>query len=183
HAGHLLATYAWGGMTRLWDAASGEPLATAPGVLTGPFSPDDRRLPFSAHAKLGVWEVVHGRPCRVLHPGMIGNRTENSDANRQVLGVDFSPDGRLLAAACGDGVRLYDADSGPELAFLPIGPCDTVLIHPDGKSLITYGRTGLYHWSISSSAPPVPDVRRVGPPRLLYRANQPHSYLAVWMPD
>jgi WD40 repeat protein len=182
HAGHLLATYAWGGMTRLWDAAAGETLATAPGVLTGPFSPDDRRLPFSAHAKLGVWEVVHGRPCRTLHPGMIGNRTENSDAKRQVSGADFSPDGRLLAAACGDGVRLYDSDSGQELAFLPIGPCDTALFHPDGKSLISYGRTGLYRWPISSGAPAGPDMRRVGPPRLLHRANQPHSYRAAWMP-
>ena len=39
HTGYLLATASWDGTTRLWDAASGEPLATAPGgslrLLTG----------------------------------------------------------------------------------------------------------------------------------------------------
>jgi WD40 repeat protein len=182
HEGHLLATYAWGSTTRLWDAASGETLAMATGILAGPFSPDDHRLPFFHNVKLGVWEVDRGQQCRTLHPGMIGNRTAKPRAGRQIIGADVSADGRLLAAACWDGVRLYDGNSGQELAFLPVGYSETVLFHPDGKSLIGYGRTGLYAWPICLDAPAGADVRRVGPPQLLHRANQPQWYKAAWMP-
>ncbi|MGC2449461.1 MAG: hypothetical protein WA477_17560, partial [Candidatus Sulfotelmatobacter sp.] len=47
HTGHLLATASGDGTTRLWDAASGELLTTAPGIAMG-FARDDRRLAFRA---------------------------------------------------------------------------------------------------------------------------------------
>ena len=59
HTGYLLATASWDGTTRLWDAAAGEPLATAPGELLG-FAPDDRRLAFVVGGKIGVWDVATG---------------------------------------------------------------------------------------------------------------------------
>ena len=60
HSGYLLATASWDGTTRLWDAASGEPLAIAPGDLLGSFAPDDRRLAFRSGGKIGVWDVAAG---------------------------------------------------------------------------------------------------------------------------
>ena len=69
HSGYLLATASWDG-TRLWDAASGEPLAIAPGRVAGAVSPDDRRLAFYiVGGKIGVLGRGHGpRECRTLHP-------------------------------------------------------------------------------------------------------------------
>jgi serine/threonine protein kinase/WD40 repeat protein/tetratricopeptide (TPR) repeat protein len=185
HEGHLLATYAWGGTSRLWDAASGEALATVTGHLIGPFSPDDRWLPFMHNDKIGVWEVAHGRECRTLHPGMIGNRIDKPEAGTAVHGADISPDGRLLAAACGDGVRLYDTATGSELAHLPVGECGTVLFEPKGQSLITYCRTGLYRWPIRFDDHGGSERLRVGPPRLLGRGMSARVFgycKAAWMP-
>ncbi len=61
-----------------------------------------------------------GDECRTLHPGMLGNRTERRDAT-VVFCADFSPDGRLVATSDGDGVRLWEADTGRELAHLKAG--------------------------------------------------------------
>jgi serine/threonine protein kinase/WD40 repeat protein/tetratricopeptide (TPR) repeat protein len=198
HEGHLLATYAWGGTSRLWDAASGEALATVTGRVDGPFSPDDRWLPFQHDDKIGVWEVPHGRECRTLHPGMVGNRTDEPGDGTAVYGADISPDGRVLAAACGDGVRLYDTASGRELAHLPVGACGTVLFEPNGQSLITYCRAGLYRWPIrfddqaplSVSPQPRGEIQkgvwRVGPPQLLGRGMSARIFgycKAAWMPS
>ncbi len=165
HSGYLLATASWDGTTRLWDAASGEPLAIAPGGLLG-FAPDDRRLAFVAGGKIGVWDVAAAPECRTLHPGMLGNRTEARDATG-VLSADVSPDGRLVATSDGDGVRLWESDTGRELAHLKAGYCETVLFHPDGQSLISSGRWGLYRWPIRPDPERGPDAIRVGPPELL----------------
>jgi serine/threonine protein kinase/WD40 repeat protein/Flp pilus assembly protein TadD len=183
HAGHLLATSSWDGTTRLWDAASGEVLASAWGQLEGPFSADDRRLPFYANAQLGVWDVAHAAECCTLHPGMIGNRAEKPVASGQVQGADFSPDGRLLAVADGDGVRLYDTATGLELAHLPTGRCDTVLFQPDGRSLVSCGPPGLYRWPIRGEEEAGYVHLRIGPPISL-RAGQPEPvcHRAAWIP-
>ena len=81
HAGYLLATTSHDSTTRLWDAASGEPLATTPGGYLG-FSPDDRRLGFVAGGEVGVWELATAPECRMLHPGMLGNRSERGTRPR-----------------------------------------------------------------------------------------------------
>ena len=60
-----------------------------------------------------------------------------------MIAADVSPDGRLLATGDGDGVRLWEADTGRELAQLKAGRCETVLFHPDGQSLISSGESGL----------------------------------------
>ena len=141
HSGYLLATSSWDGTTRLWDGVSGEPLAMAPGNLRGWFAPDDRRLAFRVGGKVGVWDVAVAPECRTLHPGMLGNRSE-ATMNVGVMSADVSPDGRLIATGDGDGVRLWEADTGRELAHLKSGYSDTVLFHPDGESLITQRPVG-----------------------------------------
>ena len=86
HVGYLLATASYDGTTRLWDAASGEPLAMAPGAFLS-FAPNDRRLALRAVAgrsASGTWP----RPpeCRTLHPAMLGNRDERRDATGVAFG-------------------------------------------------------------------------------------------------
>jgi len=133
HSGYLLATSSWDNTTRLWDAASGEPLAIAPGNLRGTFAADDRRLALAASGKVGVWDVAVSSECRTLHPGMLGNRSETRDATF-VSAADVSPDGRLVATSDGDGVRLWEADTGRELGHLKAGLRHTVL--SDRKSVV-----------------------------------------------
>jgi eukaryotic-like serine/threonine-protein kinase len=180
HSGYLLATSSWDGTSRFWDAASGEPLAMAPGWL-GRFSPDDRWRTFSSGGMIGVCEAAAGAECRTLHPGMLGNRNERRDATA-VTCAEFNSDGRLLATTDADGVRLWEADTGRELTGLTTGLCETVLFHPDGQSLISSGPCGLYRWPIRLDPEHGPDAIRVGPPELL-RENAGTGSRATWLPD
>jgi WD40 repeat protein len=147
HAGHLLATASGDGTTRLWDAPSGECLATVTGSALD-FAPDDRRLAFGLGASIGVCEFASGDEFRTLHPAMLGNRSEKRDAVGVLSGA-FSNDGRLLATSDEDGVRLWEADTGREIAHLMHGGCADALFHPDGKSLVICGMSGLHRWPIS----------------------------------
>jgi serine/threonine protein kinase/WD40 repeat protein/tetratricopeptide (TPR) repeat protein len=184
HSGFLLATTSWDGTTRLWDAASGEHLVTAPGDLSSGFSADDRWLAFQMgdSGKFGIWDVAAAPECRTLHPAMLGNRTERRDATG-VDRSDFSPDGRLVATSDGDGVRLWEAETGRELAYLRTGSCGTVLFHPDGRSLISAGQWGLYRWPIQSDPERGADALRVGPPEVLSETAGGQWNRATWLPD
>ena len=182
HAGHLLATSSFDGTTRLWDGVLGEPLAIAPGTLQGSFAEDDRSLAFSIGGKIGVWDVATASECRTLHPGMIGNRSETAFAT-DVQSADVSSDARLLATGDADGVRLWDAFAGHELAQLRCGPSVTVLFHPDGQHLISSGRWGLFRWPIQPDPDRGADAIRVGPPELLREPSGREFWKATWLPD
>ena len=182
HSGYMLATSSWDGTTRLWDGASGEPMATAPGMVLGCFSPDGRRLGFSVAGKVGVWDVAVATEARTLHPGMLGNRSEVQDAS-VVLAADVSPDGRLVATADNDGIRLWEADTGRGLAHLKAGYCETVLFHPDGESLVSSSRWGLYRWPIRPDPDRGPDAIQVGTPELLRETEASEWKIATWLPD
>jgi WD40 repeat protein/Flp pilus assembly protein TadD len=183
HSGYLLATTSGDATTRLWDATSGEPLVAAPGVIEG-FAPDDRGLAFRIgdSGKFGIWDVAAAPECRTLHPAMVGNRTERRGAT-DVNCSDFSPDGRLVATSDGDGVQLWEADTGRELAHLRTGWCGTVLFHPDGRSLISAGTWGLYRWPIRPDPERGADALRVGPPELLRETTGDWWARAIWLPD
>jgi len=198
HAGHLLATWSWDGTTRLWDAASGEALVTTAGSFWR-FSADDRHLAYRTGTAVGTWEVAHGRECRTLHHGMTGDHSENRK-NLYLRWADFSPDNRLLATVGSDGVRLWEADTGRELAHLITGAGIIALFHPDGQSLITLSARGLYRWPIRPVALPegIPsgrgaspvregrdaEVVQIGPPQFIRDMGADQTFWhAVWMPD
>jgi WD40 repeat protein/tetratricopeptide (TPR) repeat protein len=181
HAGYLLATSCSHGSTRLWDAASGELLATAPGSFLR-FAPDDRRLAYGVVGAVGVWDVASGDECRTLHPAMFGNRAERRDATN-VGSSAFSPDGRLLATGDGDGIRLWEADTGREVAFLKNADCGSVLFHPNGKSLISSGKGGLYRWPVRPDPQHGADAVCIGPPQLLQEIASHEWKAATWLPD
>jgi hypothetical protein len=74
---------------------------------------------------------------------------------------------RLLVAAGGDGVRLWNAATAQEITHLPIGRHEAVVFHPRGDRFFTYGRTGLRSWPIHTSADGGPARLQVGPPQIM----------------
>src|SRR5262249_48815841 len=74
-ASALLATAAWDGTVRLWDAAVGEELLTAPESFLG-FSHDGRRVASLDGATIRIRDIARDQEVRILNPAGIGNRTE-----------------------------------------------------------------------------------------------------------
>jgi WD40 repeat protein/serine/threonine protein kinase len=161
HSGDLLASTAWDGTLRLWDPMTGRLLLTLPGgsgTLPPRFSPDDRLLACTATgSEVELWEVGAGAACRVLHVPL---------TDGEIHSTALSKDGPLLASASSDGVRLWDGQSGREVARLAIGETRSVLFHPADGSLFTSGSRGVYRWPVAGDRDS-PHGLRIGPPRQL----------------
>jgi eukaryotic-like serine/threonine-protein kinase len=171
HAGDLLTSCGWDGVTRFWDPVLGKEQFSLPGghLALSSFSPDDSRLPYGRYPRgLGLWEVATGRECRRLG---LGGRA---------FGAALSPDGRLLATAHDDGARLWDLKAGRPRAFLPARGCRSPLFHPDGHSLVLSGHMGLQQWPMHMTEKPDGLTLRIGPPQTLLRTALEQ---ARWGPD
>jgi WD40 repeat protein len=73
----------------------------------------------------------------------------------------FSPDGRLLATALGETIRIWDASSGAELATLPPagGSVHNLAFSPDQRLLMSMSEGDLIElWVVPGGAEPAADV-------------------------
>ncbi len=110
------------------------------------FSPDGTRLVTSDEGGVNVWDLrIEGGfdrvpEVRILSPG-------------NVIGVDWSSDGDLVATGGSDGVaRVFDAETGEEVLALPghRGLIALVSFSPDGTQLLTGGTDGTARvWDVS----------------------------------
>jgi hypothetical protein len=130
--GRRLATAGSDGKVRLWDAATGEPVAALAGheekAAAVAFSPDGRRLASGADdATVKVWDLATGKELLSLTGPESGARC-----------LAFSPDNRLLAAGAADGsIRLWNAATGAELHTVRADdlPVVSLAFNPNGRRL------------------------------------------------
>jgi WD40 repeat protein len=112
--GTRIATTSWDGTARVWDAGSGEELASLEGHEMGvwgvTFSPDGTRIAtVSFDETARVWDAATGQELSVLK----GHQSLVSE-------VAFSPDGTRIAteSTLDRTVRVWDAATGEELVVL-----------------------------------------------------------------
>ena len=153
HRGDLLASYGWDGTTRLWNPLSGRQLVSAPGMFLR-FRHDDSQIAFVHNGKMGIWEIVRVG-YHAFHRG------------RAVWGLDFSPDGRLLASAGDDGVWLWDLVRNEKITALTGELSKSALFALKGTAVLTTGKGGLRRWPIQIRNAASRETIRVGPPQVL----------------
>ena len=143
-------------LARVWDAATGQELATLKRgkedpltlfdghVTFGGFSPDGRRLhvaslesrPNPAGVKDRYREVGLVRIFNAADGALLATLEEQQLA---IAAADFSPDGRRVLTATGKTVRVWDVETGKVLLTLKghQRPITSAQFSPDGRSVLT----------------------------------------------
>jgi WD40 repeat protein/serine/threonine protein kinase len=120
----------------VWDTITWKKVWTRPtGSDAVAFGPDEGLLASGSpnpNPLVRVWDVATGQEKRTLR-----------DHNWGILGLAFSPDGKVLASASGDSsVRLWDLETGDEIKTPPmrhVGASRGVAFSPDGLYLASPG--------------------------------------------
>lgn len=165
--GLQLATGDDQGVITLWSLPEGRELgkleghknAIADSTRSLVYSPDGERLASTSHDRTArIWDMRDGHEVRGAAgaaPGA-GPLHVLEGHNDSVLGVDFSPDGRLLATSSGDRrIVLWDAERGtPQRVFT--GHQNRVYglrFSADGATLYSASRDNtLRAWDVASGA-------------------------------
>jgi serine/threonine protein kinase/WD40 repeat protein/tetratricopeptide (TPR) repeat protein len=140
-AGDLLISSGFEGVTKLWRPFTNDLVLSQSGSAGG-LSADGLRLGFQfASEKVLVAELAGGEECAVMPPGLHGNPRGSG-------GMDFSPEGRLLAYSSRAGIAVCDVARRIEVAFLDCGETNSVLFEPDGRGLVASGSFGLLRFPV-----------------------------------
>lgn len=144
-----------GGAIESWNATTGKLVATLdiyPGAGSGAsFSPDGRRaILVTAEGSVPIWSMRSSKPDRVVRP-------RAQAFLDQLVSVDWSPDGKLGAAADRNArgvVRVIDVDRGTVVRELRHGARVTgVSFSRDGRWIVTSGIDGVARvWDASTGS-------------------------------
>ncbi len=182
HGGELLASRGWDGTTRLWDAVTGREILRARGSFVA-WRADGEQLVLYRDDHVELWEMAGFRECRTLHHGLAGNRKDRPNGAGPAC-IDFGLQGRLLASASLDGVRLWDISApATEIAHLPVGFAQTAYFQPGDANLLTYSETGLCLWPIQPRPNAAENCFALGPPQIVYPLSGIRRPRASWAGD
>ena len=173
HDGQLLASTGWDDSFRLWDSSAGKQLLCQyDGHRQLRFSSDGRFLGFLCNGtKVGFYELATDGEVRTFD-----GRTSD------IAVADFSPDGKLLAIAGYDGVRVWDLAAGREAVDFPLPERTfSIIFHPDGDSLFTSGHSGVFRWPITYDSAKPMIALRLGLPEAVVQLSNPE--FACLSPD
>ncbi len=142
--GDLLAAISGIGQVHLWNVAEGTEVMTLTGTsgygYAVAFSPDGKLLAAGGGASDGHSYDYEEAELRLfdLRSGELVTELEGHQAILRSL--DFNANGGVLASASFDGtVRLWDAQTGQQLAVLDVPDATSVAFSPDGTLLATAG--------------------------------------------
>jgi WD40 repeat protein len=146
-----LTTASNDGTARIWNAATGAPIALLKGHSAGltavAYSPDGRQIATASKDHTArIWNAANGAAIATL---------QGHGADLRM--VTFSPDGKLLATASDDKtVRLWRSDTRAPVATLS-GHRDSVwwiAFSPDGKLIATGSKDKTVRlWDMATGAP------------------------------
>lgn len=87
--------------------------------------------------------------------------------SHELRGLDFSPDGRWLAAASRERATIWDARTGAEYAFLTMTNARAVGFSSDSRNLFASTEESLIQHSLSASTVPNRAIRHQAEPRII----------------
>jgi WD40 repeat protein len=131
----------------LWDVPAGKQLGKVTvekgGVHAMSFMPD-KTVAIVLHDGVEFWNLAEPKPVRTLTTGQLYNPAQSSP-------LAFSADGKLLACALENDVKLWDTQTGDVLGRLPLAKTFCLALSPDGKTLATTNRDGtLRLWDVAT---------------------------------
>jgi WD40 repeat protein len=138
----------------LWDVATGEKAAalgkSARNVTTLMFSPDGKRLVVLERALMDIYGSMRIWILPIVSPnGEHISDTRFEGGGVPVAAFAFSPDGKTLALADQEAVRLRDVATGRELLFCK-ERAFALAFGPDGKTLVTGCPGAVRVWDVST---------------------------------
>ncbi|NJO77278.1 MAG: WD40 repeat domain-containing protein [Cyanobacteria bacterium RM1_2_2] len=166
HDSQVLASASADYTIRVWNAAEGQPLRTLRGhqdeVYRVQFSPDSRMI-----ASAGADDTVKlWQPSSQLTSGLLNTAEfwqQENDAlwndlqghRNEILDVDFTQDGQMLASASADGsIRLWQTSNDSIVRLPHQRQIFDVIFSQTGKFLVSSGLQSLNFWR--------PDGTRIG---------------------
>jgi eukaryotic-like serine/threonine-protein kinase len=156
--GELLVSNGWEGKIRFWNWRTGQQVLRHMAFTNLRFSSDEKLL-IDEGGRFKVVEVATGQEYRTL--------VQQSSREKEVEYGEGAvhAGGRLLAVAMMDGLRLWDLQTGDEVAFG--GPSRVVgAAFASPERLVTNGPSGLLLWPVQPPREGVMDWK-IGPPRWL----------------
>jgi signal transduction histidine kinase len=137
-AGDLLVSTSYDGSTKVWEPRTGELLLSTSEGFASQFSPDGQRLLFSTQSGRSIWRVV--RP--------VGITTLNcaSGTSMNVWHVDFSRNGRWLAATKDDSVSIFEVASGRRIARQSMNRSRSAYFLPGDTNLLVTSTHRIGFW-------------------------------------
>jgi WD40 repeat protein len=166
HDSQVLASASADYTIRVWNAADGQALRTLRGhqdeVYRVQFSPDSRMIASAgADDTVKLWQPSNQLTSRPLNTAQFWQQENDalwSDLpghRNEILDIDFSEDGKMLASASADGsIRLWQTGNDSIVRLPHQKPISDVIFSKTGNFLVSSGLQSLNFWR--------PDGTRIG---------------------